>query len=174
MGDEGLLEKKVEKKLTGDSSYDCNYCNGKIPFNKGFHVKKKEEKQEKVKDGAYYDMKIKDLKAKSKNLSLVEKNMNEDNGTYQIWSCGSDEEEIRHPMHCVMFARHLGVEKLVREGFESDCKEESADREENFEGHCFMETISQSSMNEKVRNLLIILRVLMVLSYLMLTMLVLT
>lgn len=47
-------------------------------------LKKKEEKQDKVKDEAYYTLKIKELRAKSKNLSLVEKGMDKDDGTYQI------------------------------------------------------------------------------------------
>ena len=55
-------------------------------------LKKKEEKRDKIKDEAYYALKIEELMKKSKNLSLVVKNMNEDDGKYQIWSSGSDDE----------------------------------------------------------------------------------
>lgn len=62
-------------------------------------LKKKEEKQDKVKDEAYYAMKIQELRAKSKNLSLVVRNLREDKGTYRIWSLESDDEEMCHSTH---------------------------------------------------------------------------
>lgn len=44
-------------------------------------------------------MKIEDLWAESKNLSLVDKNSNEEDKTYQIWSSGSDDKEMCPPTH---------------------------------------------------------------------------
>lgn len=71
--DGNATEQKVEKKLAGDSRYDFNYCNGKNHLARDCMFKKKEEKQVKVKDEAYYDMKIEELGAKSKNISLLAK-----------------------------------------------------------------------------------------------------
>ena len=45
-------------------------------------LKKQEEKKEKVKDEAYYAMKIEELWAKPQNLSLVAKNSTEEDGAY--------------------------------------------------------------------------------------------
>lgn len=97
--DEKFVEKKEEKKLTGDSGYDCIYCNGNDHLARDCMLKKKEEKKEKVKDEAYYAMKMKKPKEKSKNHSLVAENLNEDEGIYQIWVSRSDDNEVRHPMH---------------------------------------------------------------------------
>lgn len=60
--DGNLSEKKVENKLVGNSGYDCTYCNGKNHLARDCMLKKKEEKQKKVKDEAYYALKIKELR----------------------------------------------------------------------------------------------------------------
>lgn len=83
-------------------------------------TKKQEEKKEKVKYEAYYMMKLEELGAKLKNLSLVARNSSEEEGTYKIWSSRSNDEDMYHPTHNVMFAKHHGIqlnEKIVLEGF---------------------------------------------------------
>lgn len=85
-------EEKIEKKLKGDYGYNCNYYNGHNHLAHDCMLIKQEEKKEKVKDGAYYAMKIEELREKSKNLSLVAKGSHGDDGTYQVWSSVSDEK----------------------------------------------------------------------------------
>ena len=46
-------EEKKEKNLLGDSSYDCNYVNGKYHFAKECMLRKLNEKKENTKDEAY-------------------------------------------------------------------------------------------------------------------------
>lgn len=69
-------------------------------------LKKKEGKQDKLKDEEYYTTKIEELKEKSKKLSLVEKGVYEDESTYQIWSYISDDEEMCNPSHGAMFVEY--------------------------------------------------------------------
>lgn len=69
-------------------------------------LKKQEEKKENVNDEAYYAKNIEQRRSKSKNLSLVANNLSEDEGTYKIWSSISDDEEMYHPTHGVMFLKH--------------------------------------------------------------------
>lgn len=47
-------------------------------------LRKKEEKKEKVKDEAYYSMKLEELRTKSENLSLMVRGADENRGTCQI------------------------------------------------------------------------------------------
>ena len=53
---EGHPEKKQdeekEKKLLGDSGYDCNYFNGKNNLDKDCFLRRKNENEERVKDEA--------------------------------------------------------------------------------------------------------------------------
>lgn len=77
-------EKKIEKKLKGDFSYNCNYYNGHNHLAKDYMLRNQEEKKEKVKDEVYYSMKIEELRSKSKNISLVAKGADDDEGAYQI------------------------------------------------------------------------------------------
>ena len=102
-------------------------------------LKKQEEEKEKVKDEAYYTIKIEELGVKLKNLSLVDKNSSEEDGTYQIWSSRSDEEEMHHPTDGVLFAKYQGSlldEKITREDFDDGGEGESAEEEEMFKGKC--------------------------------------
>ena len=72
-------------------------------------------------------------------MSLVAKGESdeEESGTYQIWSSGSDDEEMRHPTHGAMFA-----------SYEENC-------EENVSGRCFVsKTTDKSPMTTKVRAIL--------------------
>ncbi|KAL7592770.1 hypothetical protein Lser_V15G32250 [Lactuca serriola] len=126
--DEKQKNANEEKKLKGDSGIYCHYCNGANHFAADCMLRKKEEKKEKVKDEAYYSEKIEELRAKTKGVSLVAKGetAEEESGTYQIWSFGSDDEEMRHPTHGAMFA-----------SFE-DC-------EENISGRCFVSKSTDKS-----------------------------
>lgn len=111
-------ESLSNKKLVEDFGYDCNYCNGKNHLAKVLVLKKKEEKKEKVKHEAYYTMKIEELRVETKNISLMEKGEEEKEGTYQIWLSGSDEEEMCHPTHGALFAKHglLSIDEAVSNG----------------------------------------------------------
>lgn len=52
-----------------------------------------------MKDEAYYVMTLEEVCSKKKNLSLVAKGHDDEDETYQIWSHGSDDEEMCHPTH---------------------------------------------------------------------------
>lgn len=68
-------------------------------------------------------MKIEDLRAKSKKFSLEAKGVEESDGTYHIWSSGSNDEERCHRMHDTMYAKHGDKEsdkEKVRIEVESD------------------------------------------------------
>lgn len=149
-------------KLKGDSSYNCNYCNRRNHHERDCMLRKKEKKKEKVKDEAYSSMKIEEIHVKSKNLSLVEKNSNDEDGTYQIWSFGSDDDEMCRPTNGVMYAKHFGdhsKKKSMFEEFKKESGDESEEKEELIEVRFFVLTTSKSPMTEKVRDLLIFLNV---------------
>ena len=57
-------------------------------------LRKKDDRNNKVKDEAYYVEKLEEVRAKAKGLSLVARGEAEEDGTYQIWSSGSDDEEM--------------------------------------------------------------------------------
>ena len=46
-----------------------------------------------MEDEAYYIKRLKEVRARTKGMSLVAKGSGEGDGTYQIWSSGSDDEE---------------------------------------------------------------------------------
>ena len=108
-----MKESKIEKKMKGDSGVNCHYCNGANHFAAEWMLRKKDEKKSKVKDEAYYAEKLEEVRAKAKGLSLVAKGEMDDDesGTYQIWSSGSDDEEMRHPTHGAMFASFEEINK---------------------------------------------------------------
>nr|KAJ0207989.1 hypothetical protein LSAT_V11C500266000 [Lactuca sativa] len=137
--DEKQKDAKDVKKLKGDSGIYCHYCNGANHFAADCMLRKKEEKKSKVKDEAYYSEKIEELRAKTKGMSLVSKGEYDEgeSGTYQIWSSGSDDEEMRHPTHGAMFA-----------SFEENC-------EEDVSGRCFVsKSTDKSPTTTKVRAIL--------------------
>lgn len=70
-------------------------------------LKKQEEKKEKVKYDDYIAMKTMELHGKSKNLSLVSQSSNDNDGTNQICSSCFDDEEMHHPIHGVMYPKHV-------------------------------------------------------------------
>ncbi|XP_023748475.1 uncharacterized protein LOC111896725 [Lactuca sativa] len=85
--DEGLKnsqsdEEKMEKKVLGDSGYDCNYCHGKNHFPKECMLRRMNEKKESEKDDAYYPQKIKVLRKRStsnaKSMLIVQEGSDED------------------------------------------------------------------------------------------------
>ncbi|KAI3515944.1 hypothetical protein L1887_14850 [Cichorium endivia] len=55
---ESTKEKYEEKKVSGDSGYDCNYCHGKNHFAKDCMLRKQNEKKPQIKDEAYYARKM--------------------------------------------------------------------------------------------------------------------
>ena len=92
-----------------------------------------------MKNEAYYAEKLEEVREMAKSLSLVARGENEEeeSGTYQIWSSGSDDEEMRHPTHGAMFAK-------FEEG-----------EEEEIYVHCFVSKPSDKyPMTTKVRSIL--------------------
>lgn len=123
-----------------------------------------------MEDEAYYDMKIEELREKTKNLSLVVKGVNENEGNYQIWSSGSDDKEMCDPSHEALFVKYDGKvfdEKFVKSGeIESGCEagmfdseEVSGDGENLVEGRCLMATTLKSPMIKKVPNIIMSLNI---------------
>ena len=49
-------------------------------------------------------LRIKEVRTKENGMFLVAKGMPDEDGAYQVWSSGSDDDEIRNPTHGVMFA----------------------------------------------------------------------
>ncbi|KAL4580202.1 hypothetical protein LXL04_016386 [Taraxacum kok-saghyz] len=96
---------EVKKELTEDSGYDCHFCNGKN------HLAKdciKKEKENVTKDEAYYVEKLanfRNLNVKGTNLLVAR----DDEEGMEIWSSGSDDEEMLRPTHGAMFARDAKV-----------------------------------------------------------------
>ncbi|KAI3523847.1 hypothetical protein L1887_02295 [Cichorium endivia] len=119
-----------EKKLLGDSGYDCNYCFGKNHLAKDCMLKKANEKKERIKDEAYYTKKLEEVRANTQSLSLIVPNNSD--GTYQIWSSGSDDDEIRKPTHGAMFATQTG------HGIWSDDENSDEEKETKITGVCLM------------------------------------
>lgn len=136
-------------------------------------LRKKEEKKEKVKDEAYYAKRLEEVPVQPKNLSLLAKGGGDDDdaddGTYQIWSSGSDDEEMCHPTPGVMFAKHVGDlsskngmvgDEFVDNDWEASEKEigkESEVDDEMLTGRCFISTTSRSQMTVKVHDHLFLL-----------------
>ncbi|XP_023760141.1 uncharacterized protein LOC111908554 [Lactuca sativa] len=82
--DSKVFEGKNEKKLKGDSGVDCYYCNGANHRSNDCMLRKKDERKNLVKDEAYYAEKIEEVRAKTKNLSLIATGEQDEAGTYQI------------------------------------------------------------------------------------------
>ena len=161
-------EKKTEVKLKGDFGYNCNYCNGHNQMAKDCMLGKMEEKKEKVKYEAYYAKRLEEVCAQTKNLSLMAKGGDEIDGIYQIWSFGSDDEEMHHPTHGVLFAKYKEGESceksLVEKGMEDSDEEleeyvkvdeESDEKDYETNGRCFVLMTPKAPMTAKVRDLLI-------------------
>lgn len=128
--------------LKGDTGINCHYCYGANHLAVDCLLRKKEEQKSKTKDEAYYTEKLEEVKKKAKNLSLVAHGETESDGTYQIWSSGSDDEEMKNPTHGAMYAK---------------MEEDSDDDEQNDEvcGRCFVSnSTDKSPMTTKVRNIL--------------------
>ena len=62
---------KVEKKIKGDSGFDCHYCNRANHTANYCMLRKRDEKKNKVKDEAYYVERLEEVRAKMKGMSLV-------------------------------------------------------------------------------------------------------
>ncbi|KAI3503806.1 hypothetical protein L1887_32257 [Cichorium endivia] len=116
---ESIKEKTEDKKITGDSGYDCNYCHGKNHFAKDCMLRKQNEKKPQVKDEAYYARKLEEARVKTKDLALMAGDDRQ--GSYQVWSSDSDDEEVRKPSHSAFIA--YDADKC----FLQDTSEENAD-----------------------------------------------
>ncbi|XP_052625954.1 uncharacterized protein LOC128132971 [Lactuca sativa] len=98
---------------------------------------KKDSKSEMEKMEKMLKEKLEEVKLKAKNLSLVAHGETESDGTYQIWSSGSDDEEMKNPSHGAMFAKI----------------EEDSDEEQTYEvrGQCFVsKSTDKSPMTTKI------------------------
>ena len=61
-----------KKELTGDSGYDCNYCNEKNHLAKDYMLKRKKERENVVKDEAYSVANLEDFhKMKVTGTNLI-------------------------------------------------------------------------------------------------------
>ncbi|KAI3493173.1 hypothetical protein L1887_42163 [Cichorium endivia] len=116
---ESIKEKSEDKQISGDSGYDCNYCHGKNHFAKDCMLRKQNEKKPQVKDEAYYARKLEEARVKTKDLALMA--ADDRQGSYQVWSSDSDDEEVRKPSHSAFIA--YDVDKC----FLKDTSEENAD-----------------------------------------------
>ncbi|CAI9298675.1 unnamed protein product [Lactuca saligna] len=85
---------KIEKKLKGDSGFDFHYSNGADRMANDCMLQKRDEKKNRVKDESYYVERLEEVRAKEKGMSLVASGMDEEEGTYQIWSSSFDDEEM--------------------------------------------------------------------------------
>ncbi|KAL4590457.1 hypothetical protein LXL04_003387 [Taraxacum kok-saghyz] len=97
-----------KKELLGDSSWDCNYCNGRNHLAKDCMLKKKKDRENVTKDEAYYVEKL----ANFRNLNVKGTNLlaaREADEGMEIWSSGSEDEEMMRPTHEAMFARDAKV-----------------------------------------------------------------
>ncbi|KAL4564910.1 hypothetical protein LXL04_028986 [Taraxacum kok-saghyz] len=144
-------EEEKEKKLLGDSGYDCHYCNGKNHLAKDCVLRRKQEKVEVVKDEAYYTQKIANLKIKKPtgNAMIVETVHSDSEGNMEVWSSGSDDEEMRRPTHgtkanCFM-ARSVDSESASSESTFSSCLSSKSAKEQLDEAR---------KVTEKVQSLL--------------------
>ncbi|XP_023745018.1 uncharacterized protein LOC111893181 [Lactuca sativa] len=130
-------KEKIEKKPKGDSGMDCHYCNGSNHLENDCMHRKKDEKKNRIKDEAYYVERLEEMRTKAKNLYLVAEGEHENDGTYQIWSSGSDDEEMCNPKHGAMYTK-----------LEEDSDEEVKSR-------CFVsKSADKSPITTKVRNIL--------------------
>ncbi|XP_023733619.1 uncharacterized protein LOC111881461 [Lactuca sativa] len=133
--DSKVLEGKVEKKLKGDAGVDFHYCNGANHLANDCMLRKKDERKNKIKNEAYYAEKLEEVREKTKNMSLVARGEQEEDGTYQIWSSGSDDEEMQNPTHRAMYAK---------------LEEDSDDEKYELKGRCFIsKTADKSPMTTK-------------------------
>lgn len=118
-----IVVEKIAKKLKEDFGFDCNYCNGANHLAVDCMLRKRQEKKERDKYEAYYVERLEEVRAETKGLSLVVKGGVEGDGTYQIWSSGSNDQEMRNPTHGAMYARFreggLEEENITRKCFVS-------------------------------------------------------
>ncbi|XP_052622499.1 uncharacterized protein LOC128127833 [Lactuca sativa] len=135
----GIIRSSMEFNLIFNKSSDSkgNFEN-KNRVDEKLKEVKKDSKSEMEKMEKMLKEKLEEVKLKAKNLSLVAHGETESDGTYQIWSSGSDDEEMKNPSHGVMFAK----------------MEEDSDEEQTYEvrGQCFVsKSTDKSPMTTKVR-----------------------
>ncbi|KAI3510699.1 hypothetical protein L1887_17832 [Cichorium endivia] len=103
---ESSKEKMEGKRISDDSGYDWNYCHGKNHFAKDCMLRKQNEKKPQVNDEAYYTRKMEEVRVKTKDLALVA--ADDRQGSYQVWSSDSDDDEVRKPSHSAFMAYDVG------------------------------------------------------------------
>lgn len=113
-------EDKQEKKLLGDSGYECNYCHGKNHFAKECILRRISEKKEEEKDEYYYLQKIENLRKKTstdnvKPALIVPEEVDEF-GHVEVWSTDSEDEEVQKPLHGRCFVVKSGVPEYEGRG----------------------------------------------------------
>lgn len=120
-----------------------------------------------MKDEAYYAKRLEEVLTQTNNLSLMAKGGDKNEGTYQIWSSGSDDEEMSHPNHGVLLSKYEECEyddKILFDKSGKDCDEEleeyakvdgSAEEDEETTGRCFVSITPKSPMISKARDLLV-------------------
>ena len=85
-------EEKKEKKVVGDSGYDCNYCHGKNHLAKECMLRRKNEKNEREDEEAYHMQKLEEIRKKKTNDNsvpafVVQGNMAQGEfGGLEVWS----------------------------------------------------------------------------------------
>ena len=84
---------------------DCHYCNGANLLANDCILRKNDERKNKVKDEDYYTGRLEEVRVKAKNMYLVARGEQDDDDTYQIWSSGSDDEEMHNPTRGAMYAK---------------------------------------------------------------------
>ena len=106
-------ESKGMRKFSGDSGYDCHFCEGKNHLARDCMLRKQREAFEDEQDAEYY----KQFTGKSKHDSKSETNekvekksenksdskalvvQGDEDASMEFWSTGSDDDEIRKPSH---------------------------------------------------------------------------
>ncbi|CAI9292979.1 unnamed protein product [Lactuca saligna] len=141
----GGFKNNLEKKQVSNAGGSQN----------DYMLQKMEEKKEKVKDKAYYAKKLEEVCAPTKNLSLVARRGDENNGTYQIWSFKYDDEEIHNPTHGVLYEGYKEGEVDEDLVEYAKAQEESDEEDEKMIGRCFVSTSPKSPLTVKVCDLLV-------------------
>ncbi|XP_052627489.1 uncharacterized protein LOC128134106 [Lactuca sativa] len=93
-------DEEKERKLVGDSGYECNYCHGKNHFVKDCMLRKMSKKREGEDDKEYYMRILEEIKIKkstnvSMNALIVKEHVIDDEfGGVEVWSTDSEDEEV--------------------------------------------------------------------------------
>ena len=106
-------KEKEKKKVTGDSGYNCHFCNGKNHLAKNCLLKMSREKmEEQLDEESELERRLAEIKTtkaeKAKKIAatatpeskvLMVQNENEEESYMEYWSTDSDDEEMMKPTH---------------------------------------------------------------------------